>query len=225
MKLSRTRVIYAGTLMLALSATAPAHAAGAGVRIGTTGLGGDVAFELIPTLSARLGYSYATYNTTLDDTDVSYDADIRLSNFNAFLDWSPLPGPFRLTAGLIPNGNRIKVNGRPTNGNYVINGQTYSASQIGSLDGEIKSGNSVAPYLGIGWGTVAGAGVNFYADLGVMYMGTPSSSLNVACGAGLSASDCQTLRSNVAAEQQKLQDDLKNAKWYPVLNIGITIGF
>ena len=28
-----------------------------------------------------------------------------------------------------------------------------------------------------------------------------------------------------AAEQQRLQDELKNAKYYPVLNIGLTIGF
>lgn len=226
MRHASQRILAFSVLPILLSlVTSQAHAAGAGIRIGTTGLGADVAFDVLPTISARFGYSFARYNTDIEDTDVRYDADLTLSNFNAFIDWSPLPGPFRITAGLIPNGNRIEVNGRPTGGTYTVNGQTYTATQIGTLNGEIKPGNTVAPYVGIGWGTVAGAGVNIYADLGVMYMGSPKASLSATCGASLSAPDCQTLRNNVEAERQELEHELRKARWYPVLNIGVTIGF
>jgi hypothetical protein len=35
----------------------------------------------------------------------------------------------------------------------------------------------------------------------------------------------QDFQNNVAAERQKLQDDVKGFKYYPVINIGVTVGF
>ncbi len=215
------------TLLLAIAtlvATGSAQAVGVGARVGTTGIGGDIGFSLAPTLLARIGYSYLNYSHTIDQTDVSYDGKLKLSNASLLLDWSPL-GPFRITAGLMPNNNKLELNGRPTRSSYTLNGNTYQASDIGSLSGEVKTGNSVAPYLGIGYGNVATAGVNFYFDLGVMYMGTPKASLSAACGASLDAASCTQLHSDVAKEQQRLVDDLNGAKWFPVANIGVTIGF
>jgi hypothetical protein len=208
----------------ALGAAGSSQAAGVGLRVGTTGVGGDVAFGLVPTLSARIGYSGLSYNTTVDVTDVKYDTKLKLSNLNLLLDWSPL-GPFRLTGGLIVNDNKADVTGQPSGGTYTINGITYPAAAIGSLGGTVKSGNRAAPYLGIGYGNVAGAGVNFYFDLGVMFQGTPSASLAVTCAAGLPATVCSQLSNDVAAEQVQLQNDIRNFKYYPVANIGVTIGF
>src|SRR5512139_32837 len=131
-----------------------AQAAGVGLRAGTTGVGGDVGFSLMPTLSARIGYSGLSYNMTVDQTDVKYDAKLRLSNLNLLLDFSPLPGPFRITGGFIINDNKADVTGEPTNGTYTINGVTYPAAAIGSLGGTVKAGNRAAPYLGIGYGNV-----------------------------------------------------------------------
>jgi hypothetical protein len=88
----------------------------------------------------------------------------------------------------------------------------------------VKPEKSAAPYLGIGYGNVSGAGVNFYADLGVMFMGSPKATLTANCGS-LNATQCAQLQNQAAAEQAQLEDKLKNAKYYPVLNIGITIGF
>ena len=194
---------------LALAAAGSAHAAGIGVRAGTTGVGADVAFGVAPTLSARLGYSAGNVDLNVNTSQVNYDGKVKLSNFNTFLDWSPL-GPFRLTGGFIFNDNKMDVN----------------TDNIGgaSISGTVKSGNSAAPYLGIGYGNVAGAGVNFYADLGIMFQGSPKATLNVNCGS-LTPAQCAPVQSQIAAEQQRLQDELKNAKYYPVLNIGITIGF
>ena len=94
----------------------------------------------------------------------------------------------------------------------------------GSISGTVKPEKTAAPYLGIGYGRVSGTGVNFYADLGVMYQGTPQATLTANCGS-ISAGQCSTLQGQVAAEQARLEDKLKNAKYYPVLNIGLTIGF
>jgi hypothetical protein len=209
----------------ALGVAGAAQAAGVGLRAGTTGVGGDVGFSLVPTLSARIGYSGLSYSRDIDVTDVEYDGTLRLSNLNLLLDFSPLPGPFRVTGGFILNDNKVDVTGRPTNGTYTLNGNVYPAAAIGSLSGEVKSGNRAAPYLGIGYGNVAGLGVNFYFDLGVMFQGTPSASLSATCGSAVPATLCAQVQRDVAGEQAKLQNEISGFKYYPVANIGITIGF
>lgn len=212
-------------LAAGLGAAGTAQAVGIGVRAGTTGLGADVAFRLVPTLSARIGYSALSYSRDVDVTDIRYDGDLKLSNFSTLLDFSPLPGPFRITGGLIFNDNKVDVTGRPSNGSYTLNGVTYPAAAVGSLSGSVKSGNRAAPYLGVGYGNVAGLGVNFYFDLGVMFQGRPEAGLNVTCGSALSAAQCTQLRTDVSAEQARLQNEVRNFRYFPVANIGVTIGF
>ena len=197
-------------LAAAVLASSGAQAAGVGVRVGTTGLGGDIAFGVAPTLSARLGYSGGTVSHTTSTSTSSYDGDVKLSNLNALLDFHPL-GPFRLTGGVIFNDNKYTATGRP-------NGAP------GSFSAEVKSGNRAAPYLGIGYGNVAGMGINFYADLGVMFMGSPKATITPDCS-GLTAGQCSTLQGQASAEHARLEDELKRFKAYPVLSIGLTIGF
>lgn len=215
------RILLGTCLLLAAHSTL---AAGVGARIGTLGVGGDVAFEVLPTLSARVGYSWLSFNTSIDSDDVEYDAKPRLSNGNLFLDWSPL-GPFRITGGVVFNANKIDVTAVPTGGTYTINGVVYPASSIGRLAGTVESGQAAAPYLGIGYGNVSGAGVNFYFDLGVMFQGSPKASLTATCGASLTPAQCAQLQANVAVEAVDLQNSVNNFKYFPVANIGVTIGF
>lgn len=198
-------------LVAALAACGAAQAAGVGVRIGTTGLGIDVAKNIAPLIDARVGYSGGSWGYDANTSGANYQGDIKLSNLNAFLDFKPLGPLFRLTGGVIFNKNKYEATG-------TVSGQP------GSFNATVESGRSAAPYLGIGYGNVAGMGVNFYADLGVMFMGEPKASISANCS-GLSAGQCTTLQNQTAAEQQRLQDELKRFKAYPVLNIGLTIGF
>ncbi len=202
-----------------------AAAAGVGIRVGTTGIGGDVAFDLVPTLSARFGYSWLNFKTSVESSDTDYDATTKLSNGNLFLDWAPLGPFFRFTGGLILNANKVDVTAQATGGTYTLGGTTYPAADVGSLTGTVKSGNSAAPYLGIGYGRVAGAGVNFYADLGVMFQGTPKATLTATCGPATPAALCSQIQASTALEAIDLQDSIKNFKYYPVASIGVTIGF
>jgi hypothetical protein len=195
----------------ALAACGTAQAAGVGVRIGTTGLGIDLAKNVAPTLDLRVGYSGGSFGYDASTSNVSYTGDIKLSNLNALVDFHPLGPLFRISGGVIFNKNKYDAHG-------TVNGQP------GSFDARVESGRTAAPYLGIGYGNVAGAGVNFYADLGVMFMGTPKATINANCS-GLSAGQCSVLQGQVANEQQALQDKLDRFKAYPVLNIGVTIGF
>ena len=195
-------------LVLLLVTTTSAHAFGIGVRAGSTGVGADVAWKVAPTLSARVGYSALSWSRDVDTDRVSYDGTLKLGNLNTFLDFSPL-GPFRLTGGLVFNRNRIDLRGDLAGG---------------SVTGQVKSGRSAAPYLGIGYGNVSGLGVNLYADLGIMFQGSPNATLNANCG-GLSPGQCASLQNEARAEEARLRDEVKRFKYYPVLNIGLTVGF
>ena len=195
----------------ALAACGAAQAAGIGVRAGTTGIGADVAWDLVPTISARVGYSALKWGYDVNTSNASYDGDVKLSNLSGLLDFHPLGPAFRLTGGLILNDNKYQATGRPS-------------SLPGSFDATVESGRRAAPYLGIGWGNVSGTGVNFYADLGVMFMGSPKASITANC-TGLSAAQCSAVQSEAARQQAELEDKLKAFKAYPVLNIGLTVGF
>ena len=195
---------------VALALAGSAQAAGIGVRAGTTGLGADIAWSVAPTLSARVGYSALKWSHDVNTDNINYDGKLKLGNFNALLDFSPL-GPFRLTGGFIFNDNKYDV-------------QSSDIGGAGTLSGTVKSGKSTAPYLGIGYGNVSGMGVNFYADLGIMFQGSPRASLNANCTTPGSGA-CTTLQNLAASEQARLQDELKSFKYYPVLNIGLTVGF
>jgi hypothetical protein len=196
----------------ALVACGAAQGAGIGIRAGTTGIGADVAWNIAPAIDARVGYSALKWGYDVNTSNASYDGDVKLSNLSGLLDFHPLGPIFRITGGVILNDNKYQATGRPN-------------AIGGSFDATVKPAHRAAPYLGIGWGNVSGTGVNFYADLGVMFMGSPKATINANCPASLSAADCATLQSQAAAQQSELEDKLKSFKAYPVLNLGLTIGF
>jgi hypothetical protein len=164
-------------------------------------------------------------NRTFDNTDITYDGSLKLSNTSALLDFAPLGPLFRISGGLVYAKNKVDATGKPNGTIYVIDGQPYNASDVGELNGQLKASRSVAPYLGIGFGRVSGTGINFYADFGVMFQGGASVNLSASCGPTTPAATCDAIRSSVAQEQQKLEDDVKAFKYWPVANIGVTVGF
>ena len=198
-----------GILVMAagLAAAGTAQAAGIGVRAGTTGVGADVAWGIAPTLSARVGYSALKWSRDVETDAVDYDGKLKLSNLNGMVDFHPLGPIFRITGGVILNDNKYDLR---------------AARSGGTLTGTVEAGRSAAPYLGIGWGTVAGTGINFYADLGIMFMGSPKATLRANCAPSAA---CTALQNEAAAEERRLEDELKHLKHYPVLNIGLTVGF
>ena len=199
-------------VVAALAAAAgAAQAGGVGLRAGTTGVGADLGWAIAPTLGGRVGISAMNVNTDFDTSGANYDAKVKLANLNLFLDWSPL-GPFRLTGGFIANDNKIDLTGRPTSG--VAAGTT--------LSGQVTPERSFAPYLGVGYGNVWTKGINFYFDLGVMFQGSPQVSSLTCQG---NAAQCAAAQPQIEAERQRVQDELNKFKYFPVANIGLTIGW
>lgn len=212
---------------LALSMPAAHAETGMGIRAGTMGFGLDFDVGLTEKLNLRLGYNHFSYDDTIEDTDVNYDSEIKISSFSALLDWH-VAGGFRLSAGAVGSGPKIEVVGTPAGNNtYEIGNGTYTASQVGSLRGEVKIGSSVAPYIGLGWGNVVSEKhrVTFLFDIGAIYGGEPDVGLTATCGTGISPTICNQLQADVQREIQELKDDVSTVEWYPVIQLGIGIRF
>jgi hypothetical protein len=199
------------------------------LRAGTPGVGLDLDLGLSPAFGLRVGFAGFNINHSIDTSDVDYDGRLKLRTITGLLDWYVFNGGFHLTAGVAGNDTKLDVVGRPSQGSYTINGTTYSSSQLGSLTGELKFGNSVSPYVGFGWGNPTGEDSRFHFlfDVGAIYGGTPSVTLTAECGpaAPPGSSVCNQAQSDLGAEEAKLRHKADILQWYPVVSLGIAVRF
>lgn len=223
MKFSLLPVMLAGLL-----ASVSAHAIDLGLSadISSLGAGLHVAVPLQTDLNARIGFNAYNYSYSGSTSDVNYNFKFKLNSVDALLDWYPYSGTFRLTAGIIHNGNKVNsVATANVSGNYVINGNTYNSASAGMIDGDITFRN-IAPYIGIGWGNSAGGskGWGFTSDLGVVAQGSPNSTLTNSGCTGTAAM-CAQLASDLAVENNTLEQKMNNYKLYPMVRLGLYYHF
>lgn len=229
---TRSTLLISIASVIAVAATAfqTARAAdtGAGLRIGTLGAGVDFDIALVDRVNLRVGYSAYNIHRNVEQTDVTYDGDLKLSNPAVTIDWFPLDSGFRASLGAVGSGTRVDVTGMPnSSAQYVINGVTYTAAQLTSLNGRFRFGNTISPYMGIGWGNPVKSGqkLTFLVDVGVVYGGTPDVTLNANCASTVPTTICSQLARDIEAERQKLVDQLTTIKWYPVISLGMGYRF
>jgi len=205
-----------------------AHAdVGAGLRVSTLGFGADIDISATKWATVRVGYHGINYGREYTDTDVTYDGKIKTSVASAIVDWNVFAGSLHLSIGAVSSGPKVDLIGRPTGGTYTFNGNTYQASDIGSLTGTIKIGKSVAPYIGFGWGNVVSDkhSLSFLFDVGAIHTGTISTTLNVNCNPSLPSATCDQITADANAERADLEDKASRYRWYPVLSLGLGVKF
>jgi hypothetical protein len=193
-------------------------------KVGTLGFGIDASKSLTPQLNARLGVNFGNVNFNRTDSGVDYDAQLKLSSVQLFGDYYPFTSSsFRVTGGFVAQNNRVAVTSKPSsNGTYAIAGNQYTASTIGTLNGEYTYGNSIAPYLGIGIGKSTNEGLGFNADLGVMFTGSPKVSLNAS---NPTFNNNPVTRAQLDNQARQTENDLRGFNVYPVLSVGVSYGF
>ncbi len=187
-------------------------------KIGTLGIGVELNFGISDSFSTRFGINDYTYMHNANSSMLNYDFNWQLQTISALVDWYPSAGSFRASGGFLYDNNKNSYVANPTNGNYIINGTTYSSTQITSYQGTMNF-NKVAPYIGIGWGNPAtkNKGWGLVSDIGVLYQGKPSSDLVVTCAAACPSG----LQTDASAENAKLENDFSHYRWWPVASVGI----
>jgi len=213
-------MLAVASVILCLTATARADDLALSVKAGTLGVGAEITANIVPmVLNGRVQINGFRYNTSVTKTNVHYDAKMKLFSVGALADFYPFAGKFRLTGGFYYNGNKLDITGVPNASTFTFNGTTYTSAQVGTVNGTMDF-NNFAPYLGIGWGDAVASGspLGFNVDLGVMYQGKPKTSISTSkTVAGLTA--------DIAAEKARLDNSVKNFKFYPVAAIGISWKF
>jgi len=209
------------TPLLYLPGVAPADTS-LGIRGGTLGAGVELSHAFGRRTGVRLNADGFNFSRTATQDNIQYDMKLKLQTASLLGDWYPFASNFRISAGAMLNRNKFTLKGQPTGGTYTINGVTYNAAEVGSFDAQVDF-NKAAPYVGIGYGRPINSGLSLTFDLGVMFQGTPKSQINVTC-TGTTPS-CSTLQSDAAAEQARLDDSLRNFKYYPVVSLGLAYTF
>lgn len=223
------RIKLLGLVLCGAFATV-ANAAEVGVYVngGTTGFGLGVASKMSENVGGRLGFDTWKKSFSQSDSDGNYTGDLKLQTVGILGDWYPFAGTFRTTLGLIANGNKITLTATPSaTATYTFNGVPHSASEVGSYNGEVKF-NSTAPYLGIGWGNPVAKDKTwgFVADIGIMFQGSPKVTSTVTCAAAIVGNQtCTDLKQDVKDAEVKLENDMKDFKYWPVISIGVSYHF
>jgi len=219
-----------GLLILVLSALA--HAGGSppvGIAItgGLSGVGTDIAIGLSDHFDVR--GTVAGYNLNRDGsygTTTSWRASIKLLQGGLLIDYRPLKGTFHLSAGVVDDGNQLKMRALTSGGTFKFNGTAYPSGDISSASASVEWSKAVL-YLGMGWGNLASArGFHLISDIGVLFAGHPKANVDVNCSAqGEGENVCGQLSTDVAAEQSKLQNDADKLSFWPILRVGVGYTF
>jgi hypothetical protein len=197
-------------------------------EIGTLGIGASVTRSITPNFNARVGINAFGVGADITATDVTYEADLSLSNISTLIDYHPAKNSgFRLTGGLIFQDNSLKGTGRPTNNTITVGGETYTVNVLESVDAELTFANSVAPYLGLGWGNAVqqGRGFGFSFNLGVMFSGSPKIGVTPTFGPDATPENRSQINNSIEQERRDLESDLDWLNIYPVLSLGISYQF
>lgn len=193
-----------------------------GIKASTLGAGAEGIVGLLPSLNLRAGANALSVDFDISTSDIDYDVDADLLSFPVMLDWHPfIKSGFRISAGAMINKNEGNLEGS-SKSSYTINGTTYSAADLGTLNGKVDF-NEVAPYVGIGWGNAFGKNKSwsFSCDFGIMFQGEANIDLTAS---GDIASD-PDFQADLAREKKELEDELEDYKYYPVIALGITYKF
>jgi hypothetical protein len=226
-KRKRMKKVIAGTTVLALAVTTvmatETRDINLGLKLGTLGLGIDASTPIKDNLSVRFNLNGFSITKTDSQDGNDFKGTLDLFTAGALLDYYPFENNFRLSSGLYYNGNGFTGNVKPSAGTDIeIDGTTYTTNDIASVDSDI-SFNTIAPYLGIGWGNDAhDKGWGFTFDLGVMYHGEGRADLKANV---INNAIAQQIEADIKAEEKSINDDLAKIKFYPVVTLGVNYTF
>ncbi|THB63412.1 MAG: hypothetical protein D6B27_12240 [Gammaproteobacteria bacterium] len=194
---------------------------GAAIKFGSTGYGFELTTDITKEINLRGGIN--AWSKKISDTKdgIEYDIEADLNNASLLADWHPFSNGFRLSAGIFINNSEISLDSSDAT-TYTINGVEYTAAEAGSISGKIDF-NTVAPYLGIGWGNALNkkSDINISADLGIGFIGSPK----VDISANGSLANDSDFMSDLDAEEDSIQDDVDDLNIFPVLTIGVSYKF
>lgn len=202
------------------------------------GIGGDAGVSITPFFNVRGGFNGFSYSHGFSSNGIQYDGTIRLRSVEALVDITPLRDWFHISPGvLIYNGNQITAKANVPGGqNFDLGGASFKSSPTDPIHGNGQMlVQKAAPMVMFGFGNPIPHShhITFVQDFGIVFQGTPRTTLNLAgtaCDpvtglACVNAATDPTVQAQVVAEQDKINKDTSIVKFYPVASFGIGIRF
>ena len=222
-------------LLFLLCATPAMAQVTARAQASAIGVGAEIGYRWDRQWGLRLGFLRGELDIDLEAEDsngiegdeLEYDSDVDLDNSYLLVDWHPWNRRFRVSLGSFFNNSDATVITRCNNQALVpgtesceFGNSRFSPAILGEVTTEVDF-DTVAPYLGIGWGHLAASGFAFNADLGVAYIG----SANVDIRSSGSCNDSAECRREVDEEEKEVQEELDKFRFLPIVTLGVSYRF
>lgn len=211
-----------------------------GVSVGLLGVGVKTATPLARHFNLSGGANFFSYADTLTSDGIPYNANLRFRSVESSLDWFPLAGGFHISPGaLLYNGNQITANANVPGGkSFTLNNQQYTSSAVDPVTGTGGiTFSKAAPKVTFGFGNMiprSGRHFSVPVELGFAYVGDPKVNLTLAgtaCYNDQGQNYCEnvatdsTIQSNLAAQRQKIANDISPARFFPIFSLGMAYSF
>ena len=204
-----------------------------GVRVeaGTTGYGGALIYSASPNADVVIGYNGGdiSYSNDLSVDGVTYDLEQENNTSYLNAQLRPFANSFHVALGVAYTDNEYAVTGNPNGsggaGSYKIDGQEFTAADVGKLVGKVSYKNDIVPYVGIGFSPAITTRFGLFGQVGAYYTGNPEVSLNAVGGNPNAVGDKGgTLRDSIENARRKVAED-DTFKFQPVAKVGATLRF
>lgn len=204
-------------------------------QISDIGAGAEAGYRWDSKWGLRIGFLRGTLDVDFDAEDTNgfegdeleYDSDVDLENSYVLADWHPWNRYFRMTGGIFLNNSNATVVTRcnaqalvPGTASCEFGNSRFPAAILGDVTTKVDF-DTVAPYLGVGWGHRPASGFAFNADLGVVYVGSASVEMS-------SSGSCNTneqCRNEIESEEREIEDELDKYRFLPFVSLGISYLF
>ena len=209
------RIVLA-LLLLFTPATLAGQGLALGVRAGTFGLGGEVAFGLSGSFVLRGGFGFFPYEYEDTFENEDYTVTFPSSIWSAGVDFYLGGGPIRLMGGVMGRTGDVELTSEITEPRE-IGGVEYDAT--GTISGILVQ-DAIIPFAGIGFGKHTEGGFGFFLDVGAAFSG--SGELEMSASGPIAS--VPGIEESLQAEADKVADDLGGLlKVWPIVSIGIKI--
>lgn len=212
---------------------------GAGVTVGTTGIGVEAAVPYGAYWNIRAGVSYLGYSQTFQSSASPIDGHLRLGGARLGVDWFPRAGGFHLSLGmLVPNLTQVNASINLQPGKTLkVEGTGYTTIPSDPFRGSAHSAISpVAPVLTVGWGNLIPRNYHkrwtFPIEIGAAYEGAPtvhvitSGTVCTTDGGCMPASTDPGFNQNLNTAVRDANSNLdRYARFFPIISAGVGYRF
>ncbi len=214
---------------------------GVSQRIGSGGIGFDIATPVAERLNLRLGADFLSYTTSFQDQGANVDIRMKLLSGHAAVDWFPFGTHFRVSP-LVVFGNNSRIRGAvivPPGGTITLAGGDYNSSHQDPLHGSASVDFAkVSPGVSVGFGNIiprARGRLSFPIEAGFYYAGQPR--LKVAFSGSAcdpsqpEAIGCQPVSQDAGFQHDLMaftarnENNLSYASFVPIVSVGFSWRF